>query len=110
MRIWEKNEADIHRVLCANPDDLLQRLAVQLCSQRLIPRDLAGAVYDSGGSSKSTKVYEVLRAMKVKIKHETDNKLPFKKFCAELSEHLSLQHISTRMMKGMFYASLVLFA
>ena len=102
MRSFTKNLADIQEVLCANPEELLQRLAVQLCSQGLIGEEIRDSVYDTTGSSRAAKAFAILRPVRARIATEIDSGPPFKSFCAIMSKHLSLRHISARMMKGMF--------
>ena len=102
MRSFHSNLADIYEVLCANPEDLLQQVAMQLFSQGLISKEVRNSAYDMRGSSKATSAFAVLGAVEARIATETDNGPPFRDFCAVLSKHLPLQHIAAIMMKGTF--------
>ena len=102
VRSFRESEADIHEVLCANPDELLQRLAMQLSSRGLISKVVRNSAYDTRGSSISERAFAVLRAVNARIDTDADNGPPFKNFCTVMSKYVALQHISTRMMRGMF--------
>ena len=102
VRSFHSNLADIHEVLCTNPEDLLQQVAIQLFSQGLISKEVRNSPFDMRGSSRAASAFAILGAVEARIVTETDRGPPFKDFCAIMSKHLPLQHISARMMKGTF--------
>ena len=100
VHCFERNLGDIHEILCGNPDELYQQLAMQLCSHGLISEQTRDSAYDTTGSSKVANAFAILRAVKARIATDIDSGPPFKTFCAVLNKCSSLRHISSQMMKG----------